>query len=155
MKRIVERRPQTSVMVYRVLIVIAIMLALILIVGTIYGLVKQGKTGPGSETNAAGGENIFSGIGTMRIPTADPNPETVIIRVAFPYDKNDRPFSEELASQIAWFKTATAQYLGAFTAEELSAADVDIINSELLVRYNSTLRLGQIKELYIEEFMRL
>jgi len=155
MKRIEDRPAQTSVIIYRVLIIIAAALALILIAGTIYGFAKRGNDAVSRITDAAGGENIFSGLGTMRIPTADPDPETLIINIAFPYDRNDRPFSEELASQVAWFKTATAQYLGAFTAEELSALDTDTINKELLTRFNSALRLGQIKELYILEFMRL
>jgi len=154
MKRIEERHPQAVMIVYRVLIGIAAVMVIILIAGTIYGFVKRGKSAaPAPE--AAGGENIFSGIGRLRIPTADPQPETLIISIAFPYDKNDRPFSEELASRLSWFKAATTDYLGAFTAEEIAALDTDMVNKELLKRYNSQLRLGQIKELYITEFMRL
>ena len=158
MKRVEERPLRIAVIVYRALLAVAVMLALVLIAGTVYGFVKRGKsaavtTPPGQD--AAEGESIFSGLRTMRIPTADPEPETLVISIAFPYNKNDRPFSEELASRLSWFKTATAGYLGAFTAEELSALDTVAVNKELLARFNSVLRLGQIRELYILTFIRL
>jgi flagellar basal body-associated protein FliL len=157
MKRVEKAPPGTSEIVYRVLLVIVAVLALVLISGTIYGFVKRGTAAAGTAVipDAAGGESIFSGLGTMRIPTADPEPETLVISIAFPYNKDDRPFSEELATRLSWFRTATAEYLGAFTALELSAMDTDTVGRELLERYNSRLRLGQIKELYILEFMRL
>jgi len=155
MKRIEKRPPQAMELVYRGLIVVAAVLVLVLIIGTIYGLAKRGKPQTAGASAGAVSEGVFSGLGTMRIPTADPEPETLLIDIAFPYNKEDGPFSEELASKVSWFKTATADYLGAFTADELSALDMDTVNRELLARYNSELRLGQIKELYILEYMRL
>ena len=156
MKRIEERPPQTAMIVYKVLIAIIAVLVFILIVGTIYGFAKRGKPAnppPASETGVE--ENIFSSLGTLRVPTADSEPETVIISIAFPYNKNDRPFAEELASRISWFKNAIFDYLGDFTAEEIETLDTDTINQELLKRFNTELRLGQIRELYITDFMRL
>ena len=158
MKRVEEHPPQTQETIFKVLIVIVVILVVILIAGTIYGLAKRGKTtlaNPPSETNGAAEENIFSSLGTLRIPTADSESETVIISVAFPYNKNDRPFSEELASRISWFKTTITNYLGAFTAEEFDALDADVIKAEILRRFNAELRLGQIRELYITDFQRL
>ena len=158
MKRVEERPPQTSMIVFRALVIIAAVLVFILIVGTIYGFVKRGRSVVSPELSVqdiAEEESIFSSLGTMRIPTADPEPETLVISIAFPYNKNDRPFSEELASRLSWFKTATTQYFGALTAEELSVLDTDTVNKELLTRFNSVLRLGKIRELYILEFLRL
>jgi len=156
MKRIEKRQLKTAELVYRGLLVVIGALLLVLITGTIYGLVKK-RAAP--EKEAVSGDAVlkstFSGLGIMRIPTADPEPETLVISIAFPYDKNDRPFSEELASSLSRFKTATAQYLGAYTAEVLKAMDTNTINKELLSRYNSALRLGKIKELYILEYMLL
>ncbi|GHV85933.1 flagellar basal body protein FliL [Spirochaetia bacterium] len=154
MKRVEEHPPQNMVILYRVLLCTAAVLVFILIAGTIYGFVKRGKS-PEAVPEAAGGESLFSGLGTMRIPTADPEPETLVISIAFPYNKNDRPFSEELASRLTWFKSSTTEYLGAFSAQELTALSTDTINQELLNRYNSVLKLGQIKEIYILEYMRL
>ena len=156
MKRVEEHPPQTSVMVYRVLLVVAGVLVFILIAGTIYGLVKRGKTaGPLPVPETSVEEALFSGLGTMRIPTADPEPETLIIRIAFHYNKNDKPFSEELVSRISAFKTTTSEYLGAFTGEEITDMDTDMVKTELLKRYNTQLSLGKIKELFILDFMLL
>ena len=156
MKRFIHFSPKTELLIYRTLLGIAAALVLILIAGTIYGLIKKDKTtGEHVMYNLSEGEDIFSGLGTIRISTADPDPETVIIKIAFPYNRNDRPFSEELASRLSWFKTVTTQYFGELTAEEIAALDISTIHHELLTRYNSTLRLGQIRELYILEFMQL
>jgi len=156
MKRIEKRPPPVMEITYRVLLIIAALLVLIIIIGTIVGLVNKGKKSAIKNSGSAEiSEGMFSGLGTMRIPTADAEPETLVISIAFPYNKNDRAFSEELASRLSRFKTATAEYLGAFTAEELSALNTDTVSNELLSRYNSVLRLGKIKQLYILEYMRL
>ena len=156
MWRVKEHSTKTEIVIYRTLLVIAAAVLLILIAGTIYGLIRQDNVPEAPEfTHAGGGEDIFSGLGTLRIPTADHEPETLIISIAFPYNRYDRPFSEELASRLSWFKTATTQYLGAFTAEDLAALDIETINNELLSLYNAALRLGQIRELYILEFIQL
>ncbi|MDR1904348.1 MAG: flagellar basal body protein FliL [Treponema sp.] len=161
MKRVEERPPRTMVILHRALVITAITLAAIILVGTVYGLLRKGNSPADTEApskengEAAGGEDIFFGLGTMRIPTADPEPETLIISITFPYDKNDRPFSEELASRIPYFRSVTEEYLGALSAGELDALEEESVNAELLNRYNAGLRLGQIKELYISEYMRL
>ena len=156
MIQVKEHYPKKWVMIYRILLIIAAVLILVLIIGTIYGLLKRENTDPVPPAHGiSDDENIFSGIGTLRIPTADPEPETLIINIAFPYNRNDRAFFEELASRLSWFRTATHQYLGALSAEELSLLDITTINQELLDRFNSALRLGQIRELYILEYMQL
>lgn len=157
MKRVEEHPPQTGTIVFKVLVAIAAILVIILIAGTIYGLIKRGQTNSAAPpaANGTAEENIFSSLGTLRIPTADSEPETIIISIAFPYNKNDRPFAEELASRISWFKTTISGYIGGFSAEEIETLDTGTINQELLKRFNAELRLGQIRELYITDFMRL
>ena len=156
MKRIEERPPQTSALIIRVLFIVIAVLVVVLIAGTIYGLVKKGKTAAPPPASEAGvNESIFSSLGTQRIPTADSEPETVIISIAFPYNKSDRPFSEELASRITWFKAIISDYFSVLTADEFDALDADITKTDLLERFNAELRLGQIRELYITDFMRL
>lgn len=155
------RPPQGLWVFYRVLVGIFIAVVAILLGGTVYGLIKKGSPPAGEAPEVPASEpgteesGIFSGLGTMRIATADPEPETLIISLAFPYDKTDRSFSEELASRISSFKALTEEYLGAFTAEELAALDEGALNAELLSRYNAILRLGQIKKLFILEYMQL
>ena len=159
MKRVEERPPGAALRLYRILIWVVIALGIILAAGTVYGLARRraGPSGAPPEVPQDGenGESVFSGLGTLRIPTADPEPETLLVSIAFPYDKNDRPFAEELASRVSFFKTAAAEYLGAMGAEELAALDMDTVRAEILGRYNAALRLGQIRELYILDYMRL
>ncbi|MDR2182180.1 MAG: flagellar basal body-associated FliL family protein [Treponema sp.] len=151
------------VAVYRALLAIILILCAVLAAGTVYGLARQflvpDKSARAAESgngeNAAEGESIFSGIGKLRIATSDPEPETVVISVAFPYNRHDRPFAEELASRIPDFKSATAGYLGAFTADQLVNLEMSAVKGELLARYNALLKLGTIRDLYITDFMRL
>lgn len=149
--------------VYRVLLIITLILCAVLAAGTVYGLARKvlvpDESAPitegGNGENSVDGESIFSGIGKLRIATSDPEPETVVISVAFPYDQNDRPFAEELASCIPGFKSATAEYLGAFTADQLMNLELGAIKNDLLTRYNALLKLGKIRDLYVTDFMRL
>jgi flagellar basal body-associated protein FliL len=162
MKVIEERPPQGILWLYRILMALVLALVLILLVGTVYGLVKKASgngrpstsTG-GAEDQAAGEENIFSGIGTIRVSTAGDDPETIIITVAFPYDKGDVAFSEELVSRIQDFKNLTTEYLASFTSEELHQLDTSVVNSELVSRYNAILHLGKIRELYFLDYIWL
>jgi flagellar FliL protein len=150
---------------YRILLVIVLILAAVIVLGTVYGLLRK-ALGPGKESTQStavegeesgenAGESIFSGIGKLRVATADPEPETVVISVAFPYDQNDRPFAEELASRIPELKSVTSEYLGAFSAEQLMTLEVTAIKGDLLDRYNALLKLGKISDLYVTDFMRL
>jgi flagellar basal body-associated protein FliL len=107
------------------------------------------------EKTTAGEEAVFSALGTQRISTAGENPETVIVTIAFPYNRSDGPFSEELASRITDFRAQTREYFGSLTAEALRQTDITVINRELLVRYNALLHLGQIQELYFLEYIWL
>jgi flagellar basal body-associated protein FliL len=159
MKQDRESLPRGMRVFYQILVITLAVLTAILIGGTAYGLIKKSPP-PVEEAERVYGTGaeeggIFSGLGTMRIPTADPEPETLIISLAFPYDRNDRSFSEELASRISYFRSATEEYLGSFTAAELAALDEETLNRELLNRYNAVLHLGQIKKLFILEYMRL
>ncbi|MDR2049276.1 MAG: flagellar basal body protein FliL [Treponema sp.] len=159
MKREETRPPFGLLILNRILAAAVLALVLVLAAGTVYGFAAARKTeapaGKKTGTGVSGEEAVFSGLGTMRVSTAGENPETVIITVAFPYDRSDGPFSEELVSRIPDFKARTGEYFGSFTAEELQQTDTAAINRGLLDRYNSLLHLGQIKELYLLEFIWL
>lgn len=154
MKGPVKRAGGAAVIVYRALLALALLLAAVIIGGTVYGCLR-GKGRPAQEAAAGNSEGIFSGIGTVRVSTAGDDGETVILSVAFPYNSADRPFAEELVARIPDFKKETAGYVGAFTSEELRNTDIAVINAELLKRYNALLHLGRIKELYFLEFIWL
>jgi flagellar basal body-associated protein FliL len=97
--------------------------------------------------------NIFTGIGRIRTITADKEPKTVIVSIAFPYDKADVPFMEELASKIADFRSITFSFFNNFSADDLRKQSYESIKTALLNRYNTALQLGQIQALYFNDFM--
>ena len=97
----------------------------------------------------------FTGIGQMRVPTKDVQPEMVIILVSFVYYPEDRAFSEELTLRIRDFRGIIEKYIASYSAAELQKMGEDKIKAELLHRFNGILRLGKIETLYFSEFMIL
>ena len=150
---------------YRMLLVLAMLLALIILAGTIYALAFRPKqaavsspfTPPASFGLESSGASIFTGLGRLRCPTArnpaGSDPGMVILQAAFPYHPGDKPFSEELASRIREFRSITTAYFAGQTVEELDRKTEENIKTELLSRYNAVLRLGQIGTLYFNEYM--
>lgn len=155
-----ERTARRGMAVYRILLVIAAALALILLAGTLYALVfHSGRTETSRLTRESASaqsiaeDGIFTGIGRLRAVTAGPEPVTVILSIVFPYPPNDKLFAEELASQIANLRNTTHEYFASISAEELLRKDDAAIKAEILRRYNLLLRLGQIETLYFNEYL--
>jgi flagellar basal body-associated protein FliL len=148
---------------YRVLRGIAAALALVLLAGTLYALVfrpggtvpppRTGETGAASPGGPLSENGVFTGIGRIRASTAGPEPATVILSVTFPFRPDDKPFAEELASQISNFRNTAHEYFLSFSAEELREKDEDAIKAEILHRYNLLLRLGRIETIYFNEYL--
>jgi flagellar basal body-associated protein FliL len=150
--------------VYRVLLVLALVLVLVILGGTVYALgfrptaaaAQFPQTTPPVSSpapSAASEANIFTGLGQLRCPTAGANPGMVILQAAFPYNRGDRAFSEELASRIRELRNVSAAYFAALTVEELGRKSEADVKAELLARYNGVLRLGRIETLYFNEYM--
>jgi len=139
-----------------------ITLGLIIVGGTIYGIFfRVAPLGeiPNNQINALreGGQlgqgQSFTGIGRIRIPTADPQPGTVILSASFIFYPEDRAFSEELALRVSDLRDIIIGYIGSFSVAELQVQDEEIIRAELLRRFNAILRLGQIETLFFSDFM--
>jgi len=132
---------------------------LVLIGGTVYGLFihtgtisdKQNKQIIVTERSEEG--QTFTSIGRLRVPTVDTKPEMVILFVSFVYYPDDKAFSEELVLRVREFRTIIINYIGSFSATELHELGEDTIKIELLQRFNAILRLGEIKTLYLSDFM--
>ena len=153
-----DRRSRTLFHLYRSLLITLILLGLVFIGGTIYGVffhpasltytlidnLEKGKKGQGQ---------TFTGIGLLRITTADPQPGTVIISVFFTYYPDDKAFSEELALRVMDFRDIIIKYIGSFSVTELQKQGEGVIKAELLHRFNAILRLGQIEVLYFRDFI--
>jgi len=142
--------------IFKILIILLLIIVAVLIIGTIYGL-NLGEARVNISTLPINYDQaqVFSGIGQIRVPTADPEPEIVIIYLAFYYNPGDRAFSEELVLRIRDFKDIITEYIGSLLAEDLHENNEDKIKNELLRSFNSILRLGQIEELFFRDFMIL
>jgi flagellar basal body-associated protein FliL len=139
---------------------ILILVILVILAGTIFSIVSQTnentseqKIDVESSGKAIPGKGIFTGIGRIRTKSAEPESAAVIITIAFPYNSDDKSFSEELASKVAQFRNETIQYFQSHTASELRQKTDDEIQRELLVRYNALLRLSFIDTLFITDYM--
>jgi flagellar basal body-associated protein FliL len=164
--------PRGLLVFYRILIVIASILALSLLGGTIYVLIAHSRVpnralspnlSPNSSQQQSASDRIqspsftsdriFTGIGRLRLSTAPPQPIMVILSIAFPYNPDDKAFSEELASRIKDIRSITSDYFASITENELRLRDEGEIKSELLSRYNAILRLGQLTTLFFNDYM--
>ncbi|MCL2233914.1 MAG: flagellar basal body protein FliL [Treponema sp.] len=152
-------RAQALSFAYRSLMVCLVTLGIIIIGGTVYGVFfntaparPAGNEQP-PDLRGSGPEQTFTGIGRLRIPTADPQPGTVILFVSFMYYPGDRAFSEELTLRLGYLRTIIRDYIGSFTAAELQRLDEEHIRTELLRRFNGLLRLGRIETLFFSDFM--
>jgi flagellar basal body-associated protein FliL len=95
----------------------------------------------------------FTGLGMLRVSTADPQPGMVVLSVSFIYYPEDKAFSEELVLRVRDFREIIANYIGSFSKNELHQQDEDNLKLELLHRFNAILRLGQINQIYFSDFM--
>ena len=71
--------------VYRGLLACIILLALVFIFGTVYGLFSNVRSTENKQAEIfekGGEERIFTGIGRIRIPTRDPQPGMLIVFVS-------------------------------------------------------------------------
>ena len=145
-------------LLYRGLLICLLLLGLIIIGGTLYWVFSHDNP-PGHEQidvlpkiGEIGGQT-FTGIGRIRISTADPQPGMVILFVSFIYNPDDKVFSEELVLKIRDFREIIIEYIGSFTVEDIQKQEEDNIKQELLKRFNAVLRLGQIETLFFSDFM--
>jgi len=172
MKREIDVPGKKLIIIYRIIVAILLFLVVLLIAGSLYGLIRSKDSGPlfriggvrrggGTSESAAvkdgtGANSVFSGIGTLRIQntgTAPSNPAVVVLSISFPYKSDDRPFTEELASHIGEFRAIATNYFANLPREKLIKPDEDQAKADILKQYNALLRLGRIETLYFGDFM--
>jgi flagellar protein FliL len=170
MKREVDGMPRLLLATYRILIVIVLVLITLIAGGTIVGLSARGSDQTGTAQSETQGEAsgevprktgaghvrpqaYFTGVGRIRAATADARPATVIVSIAFPYDKADASFSEELAARTRDFRELAVDLFSSYTSDRLRKADETELKTELLRRYNALLRLGSIETIYFNDYL--
>jgi flagellar basal body-associated protein FliL len=164
MKRILTPQSRGLLIARRVMVLLIIVLILLVIGGTIYGFVRPPASAPlfriggsgaadtrGGIAGANDAVSVFTGIGRLRIPLDGAG--TLILSIAFPYPPNDQAFTEELAAKIGNFRDMAAGYFSSLPPEKLVNLDEDAAKTEILRRYNTSLRLGKIETLYFSDLM--
>jgi flagellar basal body-associated protein FliL len=156
MKKVISYSSPTRA--YSVLVIIILILAGIIILGSIYAAVRPSyskplfRLGPATqqeqEPPLSGNINIFTGIGRLRIPLSGAS--TLILSIVFPYPADDRAFFEELTAKTENFRTIASEYFTSLSAQR-GGIDEDAAKAEILRRYNLILRLGKIQALYFND----
>jgi len=129
------------------------------------GAVRDGNSIP----DGVSPYSIFSGIGTLRIQntgksqvpgkagqqSALSEPAVIVISISFPYKADDRPFTEELASNLGKFRSIATNYFANLPRDSLARLNEEEEQAkvEILRQYNAVLRLGRIETLYFSDLM--
>jgi flagellar basal body-associated protein FliL len=164
MKKVITPTSRGTLIFYRVVVALILVLAVVLITGSLYAAFRSPDSGPlfriGGDGERGGGEpvpvrevNVFSGIGRLRIPLAGEPSATLIVAVSFPYPADDRAFAEELASRIGDFRSIATEYFAALSPEKAATLNEEAAKADILERYNALLRLGKIETLYFGDLM--
>jgi len=151
---------------YIALLSIIGILILLLITGTIAGLVRSrgaeplirfGSSVPAEQIQLHGDDiRVYSGLERLRITLTDSS--ILILSISFPYAANDTAFTEELAARVSDFRIIAVDYfttLPADAAQSKVQIDEETAKREILRRYNNSLRLGRIEVLYFHDMMVL
>jgi flagellar basal body-associated protein FliL len=157
MKSIYIPKEKIPRIVYTALLFIASALIILLLIGTIIGLVRPSNAEPlfafkkNVKTNQTKPEDIrvYSGLERLRIPLS--NSSILILSVSFPYSAKDTTFTEELAAKIGDFKSITTEYFSSLSIEGADQIDEETAKQEILKRFNANLRLGRIDALYFND----
>jgi flagellar basal body-associated protein FliL len=177
LKREIDVPGNKLIIFYRIIVGVMLLLVVLLIGGSLYGLLRSRDSGPlfriGGGASGGGGVregvatsdgtgavSVFSGIGTLRIQNTNksqgsdkPDPAVIIITISFPYKADDRPFTEELASNLGKFRSIATNYFAGLPRDNLAKLDEEQAKAEILKQYNAQLRLGRIETLYFGDLM--
>jgi len=151
MKAVFIEKEKIPRIVYAALLFIASALIILLLIGTIIGLVRPSNAEPlfafkkNVRTVQTKPEEtrVYSGLERLRIPLS--NSSILILSVSFPYSAKDTTFTEELAAKIGEFKSITTEYFSSLSVEGADQIDEEIAKQEILRR------LGRIDALYFND----
>ena len=166
MKRKIVTSSKGSAVFSRILMILVIILAVLLITGSLYAIIRPPDSaplfsiGPGEryEQGTAltpGDTGLFTSLGRLRIPIAGQTPATLILSVGFPYPPDDRPFTEEIASRMGDLRSIAIEYFASLPVESVVNLDEEAAKLEILNRYNALLRLGRIENLFFSDLIVL
>ncbi|MDR2602571.1 MAG: hypothetical protein LBC53_09015 [Spirochaetaceae bacterium] len=132
---------------------IAVITAIVFISG---GAARKTNPPDDSYLSAAGRNRLWTGLGRLRCPLKEESgktPSILVIEAAFPYNREDPAFFNELAVNNSRFRAETVSFFASLKANDPILGDEEAVKKKLLERYNSFLRLGKIETLYFSDFL--
>lgn len=152
-----------------ILLVIAALLVLGILAGTLYAFAAgiwpaDGAETAGSRTGngaAVSGAEIpdtaYLDLGRLRIALAPEAPEqhaaVLLVKAVLPYPAADGPFQEELARKLPDIRQTIRDSLSQKTLAEIRAAPEEELKNGLLDNIRKLLVLGSPQEIFFEEFI--
>jgi flagellar basal body-associated protein FliL len=154
MKEVYIPKEKIPRVVYLALLFVAGALIILLLIGTIVGLVRPQNASPlfalrKIEQTKPEDIRVYSGLERLRIPLS--NSSTLILSVSFPYSAKDITFTEELAAKIGDFKAIITEYFSSLPEENVNQIDEETAKQEILRSFNANLRLGRISTIYFND----
>lgn len=141
------------------MVLLGILLALVIIIasGTVWawanGTRAQKKWHNLASANTTPSDRnniIYEDIGRLRATSQDG--AVIIAHIAWPMDKSERLFLEELRGKRASLKDAAISFFSQKESQELRPEYEPIIKAAIRDLYNSMLVSGQIAEIYLGEY---
>lgn len=132
-----------------------LVIVVVLAAGTTYGIAsgsRARKLARQAVPATIASAGVYDGLGRVRSKTADKPPAIVVVDLAFPYDRSDRQFREELTRKQGDLRQAAAGFFASKRAEELRPGNEAAVKAGLRDTLNGLLSLGAIEELYFSEY---
>ncbi|MEL3906165.1 MAG: flagellar basal body-associated protein FliL [Treponema sp.] len=145
---------------YRLLCIIITVLVALIVIGTGAAFIKKRfrHTGTPEQKTAYLPPKeyaLYGDLGQIRAVTADMPPITVVLKPFLEYKASDTAFQEELVNKKEYLKKAVIDWISLESAYRLSSELPQDIKQALIRRINEQLILGQIHNIYFEEFVIL
>jgi flagellar basal body-associated protein FliL len=101
---------------------------------------------------ARGGFANYSGLGSMRLRSADRKPALVSLTVVLSIPANDKILLEEIISKSRELKKVCREAVSSKKAADLAPSYEGALKAELRDKLNAKLSLGRIIEVYFPEY---
>ena len=153
-----------SAKLYLLLKIIILLLILIILGGTVFAAIKKYggyKTAVQEEASLTEGYTpqkdyaLYGDLGQLRAVTADTPPVTVVLTPFLEYTASDTAFQEELVTKKDVLKKSFLEWIAFQSAYRLSSEQPQDIKHALMEYINKELVLGQVRNIYFEEFVVL
>lgn len=161
-----KTRIETNTILVAIIIVLGALIFIssivVLIAGKRPGMNLRRSDPAGVEQIKGAGENLneFKEFGTLRISTmpnedSQENRSVLVVTPWLSYEESDSAFYEELVSRKRLFTSFFVEYFSNHSKNALLSIGEKNVKQELLTKFNSELRLGQLSAIYFDDYIFL